>query len=310
MILIVTAFVALTLALYLYHVNHGMTLVPDEALKFSPHRWTVEGIKKAYERNTDSSVDVTQHLPPKQNRRYVVVGGSGNYLFLEKKSMILTTAGLVGNWIVTHLLARGENPAAIRILDLQPPRKGVLDQGAVFIKTNITDKTAVSNAFTQPWPSKEIEQLPLTIYHTAAVIRPAERHKALLHLCTTVNVGGTRNVLEAAKAAGASCFIATSSGSVGLRRASFWIPPWINAPKRLVQVLSDRASDQPKEHDKFFGNYAVSKYQAENLVRGADSAESGFRTGCIRPANGIYGIGADGSGSILGLYLRSSGNPT
>lgn len=310
MILIVTALVALTLALYLYHVNHGMTLVPDEALKFSPHRWTVEGIKKAYERNTDSSVDVTQHLPPKQNRRYVVVGGSGNYLFLEKKSMMLTTAGLVGNWIVTHLLARGENPAAIRILDLQPPRKGVLDQGAVFIKTNITDKTAVSNAFTQPWPSKEIEQLPLTIYHTAAVIRPAERHKALLHLCTTVNVGGTRNVLEAAKAAGASCFIATSSGSVGLRRASFWIPPWINAPKRLVQVLSDRATDQPKEHDKFFGNYAVSKYQAENLVRGADSAESGFRTGCIRPANGIYGIGADGSGSILGLYLRSSGNPT
>jgi len=224
--------------------------------------------------------------------------------------MMLIETGLVGNWIVTHLLARGENPAAIRILDLQPPREQVLNQGVVFIKTNITDKTAVSDAFTQSWPSKEVDQLPLTVYHTAAVIRPAERHKALLHLCTTVNVGGTRNVLEAAKAVGASCFIATSSGSVGLRRASFWISPWTKAPKRLVQVLSDQAGDQPREHDQFFGNYAVSKYQAENLVRGADSAESGFRTGCIRPANGIYGIGADGSGSILGFYLRSGGNST
>lgn len=157
----------------------------------------------------------------------------------------------MGNWIVTHLLARGEDPAAIRILDLQQPRQEVLDQGAVFIQINITDKTAVSSAFTQSWPTKAIEQLPLTVYHTAAVIRPAERHKALLHLCTAVNLGGTRNVLEAAKAAGASCFIATSSGSVGLRRASFWIAPWTKAPKRLVLVLSDQASDQPKEHDQF-----------------------------------------------------------
>lgn len=217
----------------------------------------------------------------------------------------------MGNWIVSHLLARGEDPAAIRILDLQSPRQQLLDQGVVFIQTNITDKKAVSGAFSQPWPStKSIDQLPLTVYHTAAVIRFSERHRALLPLCTNVNVDGTRNVLEAARAAGASCFIATSSGSVGLRLPSFWIAPWEKVPQGLVQVLSDRADGQPKEYGQFFGNYSASKFEAEMMVRSADDPRSKFRTGCIRPSNGVYGTGADNSGSVLGLYLRSGGNPT
>lgn len=68
---------AISLALYLYHVNRGMSYVPDEAIIFSPHRWTVNEIKEAYERNINAPIETTQYLPPKQNRRYVVVGGSG-----------------------------------------------------------------------------------------------------------------------------------------------------------------------------------------------------------------------------------------
>lgn len=215
----------------------------------------------------------------------------------------------MGNWIATHLVARGEDPAAIRVLDLQPPRQGLLDQGVVFMKTNVVDKTALSAAFAQSWP-KSVAHLPLTVFHTAAVIRPAERHKSLLPYCTTVNVRGTRNVLEAAREAGADCFIATSSGSVGLRRPSFWISPWESTASRLVQVLSDYATDQPKEHDEFFGNYAVSKSQAEVFVREADDANSGFRTGCIRPANGIYGVGGKASASLIRSYLTAGDVPT
>ena len=217
--------------------------------------------------------------------------------------------GLVGNWIVTHLLSRGEDPAAIRVLDVQAPRQDILDQGVVFIKTNVSDKPGVSAACAQPWPSSTA-QLPLTVFHTAAVIRPAERLKVLLPFCTTVNVRGTRNVLEVAKEAGADCFIATSSGSVGLRRPSFWIAPWTYTASHLVQVLSDNAKNQPKEHDEFFGNYAVSKAQAEKLVREADDASAGFRTGCIRPSNGIYGIGGETSASLVRHYLQAGGVPT
>lgn len=214
--------------------------------------------------------------------------------------------GLVGNWIVTHLLARGENPAAIRVLDLQPPRHEILDQGVTFFKTNIVDEEAVSSAFAHPW-SGAVAALPLTVYHNAAVIRPAERHKAFLSRCRNVNVAGTVNLLNAAKKHGASCFISTSSGSVALRSGSFWLPPWRKTPKHMIQVISD-ATPLPQEHYDFFGNYAVSKAEAESLVRAADDLESNFRTGCIRPANGIYGIGEENSAGVTTMYLKTGGN--
>ncbi|KAL3477882.1 hypothetical protein BJX99DRAFT_119839 [Aspergillus californicus] len=278
--------------IYLYHVNRGMCVVPEEARNLSPRRWTVDEIKAAYKKAVHAPVDVTKTIPVKQDRRYIVVGGSG----------------LVGSWIISHLIARGENPAAIRALDVHLPRHEYLDQGITFITTDITDKAAVLNAFSQPWPTT-VAGLPLTVFHNAAVIRPAERHMAFLQLCRKVNVGGTVNVLHAAKKVGASCFISTSSGSVCLRRASYWIAPWTKTPKHSVQIIND-FTELPKEHDEFFGNYAVSKVEAEGIVRAADNPNSNFRTGCIRPANGIYGIGDKSSTTITGMYLRMGGAAT
>lgn len=63
--------------LYVYHVNRAMYTVPEEARKLSPHRWTVDEIKAAYKKAVHDPVDVTESLPPKQDRRYIVVGGSG-----------------------------------------------------------------------------------------------------------------------------------------------------------------------------------------------------------------------------------------
>ena len=80
-------------------------------------------------------------------------------------------------------------------------------------------------------------------------------------------------------------------------------------PQRVVQILSDDAR-VPQSHHEFFGNYAVTKIEAERIIREADDLPSGFRTGCIRPANGIYGIGSDASMSITGNYLRGGGGPT
>lgn len=63
--------------LYLHHVNRAMNEVPEEARLVSPRRWTVDEIKAAYVKNKASPVDVIEALPPKQQRRYIVVGGSG-----------------------------------------------------------------------------------------------------------------------------------------------------------------------------------------------------------------------------------------
>lgn len=206
-----------------------------------------------------------------------------------------------------HLLARGEDPAAIRVADLQAPNQKTLDRGVAYVKTNITDESSVSDAFSQKWPMTVVH-LPLTVFHTAAVIRPTDRLKLFLHLCRNVNVDGTRNVLNAAKNAGASCMIATSSGSVSIHRRNFWIAPWTRTPKGLTQILSD-STPLPKEHEEFFGNYAVTKAEAEKIVRDADSPDSNFRTGCIRPANGVYGIG-DTSATVTGHYLKQGGSPS
>lgn len=234
---------------------------------------------------------------------------SSIFLITQKPSTntpILT--GLVGGWIVSHLLARGEDPASLRILDLLPPTQDVLDRGVTFIKTNITDELGVSTAFEQQWP-ETVANLPLTVFHTAATIRAFERLEMYLPLCSNVNVNGTKNVLNASKKCGATCFVSTSSGSVTLHKPGFWIAPWEKLPRRVVQILSDDAK-LPERHDEFFSNYAVSKIEAERLVCAADDPVTGFRTGCIRPANGIYGIGNDTSNTITGLYLRKGGGPT
>ncbi|KAJ5083661.1 hypothetical protein N7456_013088 [Penicillium angulare] len=278
--------------LYLYHVNSAMKRIPEEARKLSPQRWTTDEIKAAYEKNLENPVDVTKSIPAKQSRRYVIVGG----------------AGLVGGWIVQHLLARGESPSAIRILDLLSPTKDVLDLGVAYVKTNISDELQVNVAFEQPWP-ETVTQLPLTVFHTAAIIRPQDRMKILLFIHNRVNLDGTNNVLNAARNNGASCFISTSSGSIALHRANFWIAPWSKIPRRAVQILSD-CVPLPKRHEEFFGNYAVSKFEAEQFVRSADDRSSNFRTGCIRPANGIYGIGSDAAMTITGVYLRRGTSPT
>ncbi|KAJ5582126.1 hypothetical protein N7535_000746 [Penicillium sp. DV-2018c] len=278
-------------ALYLWRVNSAIKRVPKEAHKLSPRRWTVEEIKAAYKKNQESPIDVTKSLPPKQSRRYVIVGGTG----------------LVGTWIVNHLLARGEDPKAIRILDLTAPNPKLLSQGVSWTKTDIIDKPAVTSAFNQPWPAKTIK-LPLTVYHTAAVIRPQDRLKSFLSLSSKVNTTGTQNVLDAARTAGATVFIWTSSGSVALRRASFWIWPWAREPTHSVQIISD-STKLPTRHEDFFGNYAVTKSEAERLVRAADDPATNFRTGCIRPTNGIYGTGETNS-AITDIYLRNGGGAT
>lgn len=66
-------------ALYVNHVNSAMKRVPPEAQQASPHRWTVDEVKEAYKKSIENPVDTTKSVPPKQSRRYVVVGGSGTF---------------------------------------------------------------------------------------------------------------------------------------------------------------------------------------------------------------------------------------
>lgn len=138
------------------------------------------------------------------------------------------------------------------------------------------------------------------MFHTAATIRPAERHPLTWDRTRAVNVDGTRHSLAAARAAGADVFVFTSSVSVALRPCSFFLSPLKlllrraphQHPRRWFQMLDEADFDAPvRDRSEFFSNYAFSKALSERLVAAANGPT--FRTGCVRPGNGIYGMPRD-----------------
>lgn len=291
--------------LYIRLNDAKLECLPPEAVRISSKRWTKEEIEVCHAGLKDGPVSVLDgKLPPRTGRRYIVVGG----------------AGFLGGWIVLHLLQRGEDPRKIRVLDIRLPVREDLQEGRArevdFMKVDITDHDAVFEAFRKPWPNaaSDMPDAPepeLTVFHTAATIRFYERRQHLLYLSENVNVHGTQNILDAARDVGATAMIYTSSGSVGVRRSSFWLLPWQKQPKYFTQVINDDDSNLPKRHDQFFSNYAVSKLTAERRVRASDRSPSGkgkvLRTGCIRPGNGVFGPGGD---LLAGAYMLKKFNPT
>lgn len=312
----------LAFLLYLYiRLNDAklMKLPHDVASAFSPHRISATDALEAAARSETTRFDSKTFLPPRTGRRYIVIGG----------------AGFLGGWIVRHLLERGEHPKQIRVLDIRVPTRPDLTTGLAkdvdFRLVDISDREQVQAAFNAPWPSPsltpvgrssfEIVETETTVFHTAANIRFYERDAGLLPLSEKVNVEGTQNVLDAARAAGVSVLVYTSSGSVSVRRARLWLWPWEKQPPFSVQTIDDDDSRLPQRHEEMFSNYAVSKLKAERLVRAADRSplpsyekdqsqdhhRQLLRTGCLRPGNGIYGTGGD---ILCGAYLARQVNPS
>lgn len=285
---------------YLWNINRGLNSFPPEAHRLSPTRWTEGEIKATFDRITKKPIDLKPHLPQVQVRRYVVIGGSG----------------LVGGAIVIQLLLRGQDPKSIRIVDFSKPRRKDLLTGKAtevdFQHADITKEQSIQSAFAKPWPT-QVQNLPLTVFHTAAIIIPEDRVEIVQHRCSRVNTVGTAHVISAARVAGADVFVATSSGSIAIRPANFWFPPWKRTPNNFVQEYPDPSKDQNlRERHEYCGNYAISKAQAEDLVLKSNDGKK-FRTGCIRPACGVYGNNYDltvGTYLNLGAQPDSTGLPT
>ena len=207
----------------------------------------------------------------------------------------------MGGWIVNHLLARGEDPKNIRILDIRAPTRSDLTQGPAklveFIRTDITDEKSVIAGFTKPWPSAASRDSDITVFSTAASIRYYEQHPALVPLSTKVNVTGTENIIKGSLACGATILIYTSTASITVWSTRFLLAPWESEPKSFTQVLRDNIPEPTRPHNTFFSNYAYTKTIGEARVLAADKSsgagKKSLRTGAIRPGNGIYGVGGD-----------------
>ncbi|TDL24654.1 NAD-P-binding protein [Rickenella mellea] len=300
---IVVAFPLLVYLAYLYCARNDecLSTLPPRALVHSPNRWTTKEIQETFARLSKHPHSIVGKLPPKTGRRYIVVGG----------------AGFLGGWLVFHLLARGEDPRRIRVLDIRRPTRLDLTTGKAanvdFRVVDVSDADAVNAAFDAPWPDSgsHLDGGGITVFHTAATIRFYERMRFLVPLSAKVNVSGTQNIITACQNIGVDILIYTSSGSISIRRTRFWLWPWQSEPDDFVQVIDDCDDMAPTKHEEFFSNYALTKRLAESLVRRADrsSTKNGgiLRTGCLRPGNGIFGPGGD---VLCGAYIVRKTNPT
>ncbi|KAI1821242.1 dehydrogenase-like protein [Xylaria intraflava] len=276
---------------YFWRLNQLMSQTPPEAIYASPYRWADHEIRETYKRIKANPINWIKHAPPKANRRYVVTGGSGG----------------VGGQIILHLLARGESPESIRIVDFRGVERTDMKTGAAtqvdFAKADITSPSETQAAFDKPWPSS-VAKLPLTVFHTAALIIASERTMGTYERIKRVNIDGTQNVMDAAKAAGATIFIATSSASIAHQPADYWSSPFRSWPKNYFQSIDESDFDKPlRPHSRFFGNYSHTKAVAERIVCHANSPN--FRTGAIRPSNAIYG--SNHNDQVVGVVLRTQG---
>ncbi|KAI0475477.1 hypothetical protein GGR56DRAFT_695172 [Xylariaceae sp. FL0804] len=269
--LLLAGALALLLA-YLVRVNQLLGSTPDEVRKLAGPPWTPDLLRQTYreleqqqKQHQPPEYAYTDKLPPRLDRRYIVTGGSG----------------LVGGHIVRQLLARGTPARAIRIVDIRAPEEEE-EEVVDFARADVSSRASVDAAFARPWPA-DVARRPLTVFHTAAVILASERSRRAWALPEAVNVRGTEHVLAAARASGASVFSATSSGSIAIRPVQpfAWAlppPPW-------------KWQWRTRRRSWYFGNYPASKAAAERLVCAADA--EGFRAGCVRPANGVYGDPTD-----------------
>lgn len=181
-----------------------------------------------------------------------------------------------------------------------------------FVQTDISSAESTEKAFRKPW-NPSVTHLPLTVFHTAAVIVPSDRSKLVYGFCEAVNVRGTQHVVDAARRAGADVLVSTTSGSISIRPVELWVPPWrmwsrpsARWPRHYWQVLDDKDFfEPPRKHEEYYANYPASKAAAERIVCAANS--QAMRTGCIRPANGVYGNPTD---NTVGGALAKAVLPT
>jgi UDP-glucose 4-epimerase len=158
------------------------------------------------------------------------------------KALVTGGAGFIGSHLVDALVDRGD-PVVV-VDDLSTGRRENLDhalaKGAELVEADITDAAAVAEVFQTRHPE--------VVFHLAAQI-DVRRSVSDPVFDVGVNVGGTLNLLEAARQAGTGRFVLASTGGAIYGEGSGRELP-----------LDEQAECRPDAH------YGQSKYAAEGYV--------------------------------------------
>jgi UDP-glucose 4-epimerase len=205
------------------------------------------------------------------------------------KALVTGGAGFIGSNLTDALLARGDE--AIVVDDLSTGRRENLDQaiaaGATLIEADIRDRAAIEEIAAR--------EAPDAIFHLAAQI-DVRKSIADPAFDAAINVGGTANVLEAARSAGTRRVVFSSTGGAIYGEGDGQeLPLSENAPL---------APEAPYGQSKFAGEGYLALY--ERLY--------GLSTIPLRLGN-VYGPRQDplGEAGVIAIFcgkLRAGERPT
>lgn len=196
--------------------------------------------------------------PPAPPRKAVVLGGAG---FLGRRVVALLGGG--DGLVARH--AGWPRFDAIHVLDRDPFVEEAaarrVREGSGIALTSVTGDVRSKDDVRRAVDGAH------TVFHLASVVDVSLRRNPVIE---EVNVGGTRNVVEACRESAVPCLVYTSSEDVVF--------------SEVPCSGSDESLPYPSRplHD-----YVRTKIEGEKLVRGAD-APGGMRTCAIRPVH-IYG---------------------
>jgi UDP-glucose 4-epimerase len=189
---------------------------------------------------------------------------------------LVTGAGLIGTVFAECAIARGET---VVFIDPEPRadflRMKLGDKGYSLLRGDVRDLPALVEAV----KANRVG----TIVHTAGLI--GGRVQQDLSAAFDINLGGTRNVAEAARLNGVRRLVHLSSLAVYDRRRE---------PKGAVP------EDAPIGQGRGYGNYKAAK----ELILDAYAAAYGFELIVLRPAN-VFGLGHYWSGSSGGQKMHN-----
>lgn len=227
-------------------------------------------------------IDVLDFIPERRkdrHLRYVVTGG----------------CGIVGSWIIRHLLQRGET--SVRCMDVKPlpyDLEGLVE----FCQVDLRSEAAIRSALRKPWAADGKDGVDV-VFHCAGNIRWWERLHFQKKLSTEVILDGASRLLAECEQYGVHKFIYMSSGSVVQEWTHFLAFPGLFRQPSLLYSNTDPVSEP-------FCHYAAAKAQAEKKTL----AHTGnMRTGVIRPAQTIFGSGASSGGVSAGIWPENQYTP-
>jgi UDP-glucose 4-epimerase len=205
------------------------------------------------------------------------------------KAFVTGGAGFIGSNLVDALLARGDSATVFD--DLSTGRRenldGAIAAGAELVEGDVRDSAAVTAAVAAAAPE--------VVFHLAAQI-DVRKSVADPAFDAEVNVGGTANLLEAARLAGVRRFVFVSTGGAIYGEGEGMALPLDEAT--AVGPLSP---------------YGQSKYAAEGYV-GLYERLYGLSGISLRLGN-VYGPRQDplGEAGVIAIFcgrLRAGGRPT